>query len=300
MSTFGLSERRTAYAGLARGGGGFAMVALDQRGSLDTMLRAAGQTLDQAQVDGFRASTVRALAPLASAVLLERGFLGRNRQPGSWPEPCGLIVAADELVQRPDQPVEDSRLDRTAVPLARDLGAQALKLLVLWYAGESNAAQAATVDEFVELAHDNGMLALVEGIVRPGRGPAAKPPSGADLIDSAVRFSRGADIYKAQVPVHDGDAPEEVERLSRELTARLNCPWVVLSTGITSAMFPSLVAAACRGGASGFLAGRAIWSTSLGASDTVSHLVGPAADGLRELVKIVDAEARPWPEAVLR
>ena len=282
MSPLAEADRRAGFAGLARPGGGFAMVALDQRGSLDNMLRAAGRTLDQAGIDDFRAAAVHALAPLASAMLLERGFLGRTRPSGAWSEPCGLIVAADELIQEPGQLVTDSRLDPDAVPLALGLGARALKLLVLWFTGESNDAQAATVDAFVELAHANGLLALVEGLVRPSREATPRQPNGQDLVASAVRFSRGADIYKAQVPTHEGASPDKVEQLSRELTAALECPWVVLSTGVDPADFAPLVGASCRGGASGFLAGRAVWSRSIVAGDPTTDLDGPAADGLRD------------------
>jgi sulfofructosephosphate aldolase len=58
--------------------------------------------------------------------------------------------------------------------------------------------------------------------------------------------------------------------------------------------FPEFVAASCRGGASGFLAGRAIWGPSITASDQAAHLLAHAAPRLRELAAIVDAEARPW------
>ena len=84
--------------------------------------------------------------------------------------------------------------------------------------------------------------------------------------------------------------------MSRTLTATIDCPWVVLSTGVAPVQFAGLVAASCRGGASGFLAGRGIWASSLATGDPALHLAGPAADGLRELARIVDAEARPWTE----
>ena len=298
MSGLPSATQRKLFEGLARPGGAFAMVALDQRGSLENMLRASGRPVDQAEIDQFRSSTVEALTPLASAILLEKGFLSRTQPSGRWTGSCGLIVAADELVQPPDLPVEDSQIDPAGATLAVELGAQALKLLVLWFAGEANEAQGALVDDFVRLAHDHGMLALVEGLVRPARHGGAGAPSGRDLIAAAERFSVGADIYKGQVPTQDGDSPEAVEQLSRELTSRLECPWVVLSTGIPAERFPSLVGAACRGGASGFLAGRAIWSHSLTSADPSADLKGPAASGLLELVAIVDAEARPWWEGL--
>jgi sulfofructosephosphate aldolase len=111
-------------------------------------------------------------------------------------------------------------------------------------------------------------------------------------------LAEGADLYKAQVPVHRGASAFDVERLSLEMTAILPCPWVVLSTGVPHERFGELVGAACRGGASGFLAGRAIWRSAVGQPDPPAHLERHGASTLRTLIGIVDAEARPWHEAV--
>ncbi len=284
--------RSAAYAALARDRGGFAMVALDQRGSIEALFRDAGQRADEARIDDFRSVAVTALIPEASAVLLERGFLSRRwAQP--WTGRCSLIVAADHLVQPPGLPVQSSHLDPLGADLAVALGARALKLLVLWHAGGPNRDQIAMVDAFVELAQERSLLAIVEGIVRAPEGATA---ASADLLEAAARLSTGADIYKAQVPIHGGDRPADVEALSRDLTAAVTCPWVVLSAGVPAERFPEFVAASCRGGASGFLAGRAIWGGSLAAADPAADLRANAVPRLRELVAIVDMEARPWTE----
>ena len=289
----GRDVRAEAYAALARDSGGFSMVALDQRGSMENLFRDAGLDPEQTAIDDFRAAAVDALTPDASAVLLERGFLGR-RTSGEWTGPCSLIVASDRLVQPTGMPLESSHLDPDGGAIAAAKGAVALKLLVLWHAGGPNLEQLATVDAFVDLAREHDLLAIVEGIVRPASGATA---TSADLIEAAVRLSSRADIYKAQVPIHAGDRPADVTALSRDLTAAIGCPWVVLSAGVDAARFPEFVAASCRGGASGFLAGRAIWGGSLGAPDQSAHLRAHAAPQLRELTAIVDAEARPWSEA---
>ena len=74
----------------------------------------------------------------------------------------------------------------------------------------------------------------------------------------------------------------------------------MLSTGVSDDRFPELVGASCRGGASGFLAGRAIWSRAVSATTTdeaTSRLRTSVAD-LERLSAIVDAEARPYTEVV--
>jgi len=283
------------YDAIARERGGFAMVALDQRGSIEELFRAAGLAPDEGPLDAFRSAAAAVLIPDASAILLERGFLSRRHAVGAWTAHCGLVVAADHLVQPVGMPVQDSHLDPSGANLAVTLGAEALKLLVLWRAGSSNDRQLAMVQSFIELAHRRSMIAIVEGIVR-GDGDA-HPPTAGVLLEAATRLSAGADIYKAQVPIHGGDSPAEVEALSRELTAAIACPWVVLSAGVEADRFPELVSASCRGGASGFLAGRAIWGASITAPDQAAHLLAHAAPRLRELAAIVDAEGRPWREA---
>jgi sulfofructosephosphate aldolase len=286
--------RAAGYEALSRERGGFAMVALDQRGSIEALFREAKLAPDEGPIDDFRSAAAAVLIPNASAILLERGFLSRRHAVGAWTAHCGLIVAADELIQPIGRPVEDSRLDPPAADLALGLGAAALKLLVLWHPDRSNGATLSMVQAFIELAHSRSMIAIVEGIVRAG-GNAS--PTAADLVESALRLSAGADIYKAQVPIHGGDSPAQVEGLSRELTAAIDCPWVVLSAGVDAQRFPEFVAASCRGGASGFLAGRAIWGASIMASDQATHLQAHAAPRLRELAAIVDAEGRSWREA---
>jgi sulfofructosephosphate aldolase len=294
LTTLDGATRAAAYDALARERGGFAMVALDQRGSIEALFRAANLSPDEGPIDDFRSAAAAVLIPHASAILLERGFLSRRHAVGAWTAHCGLIVAADDLVQPVGMPVEASLLDPPAAELAVTLGAPALKVLVLWQAGHPNLEQLALVESFIELAHGRSLIAIVEGIVR-GDGEA-RPPTAADLIEAAARLSVGADIYKAQVPIHGGDSPAQVEALSQELSAVIGCPWVVLSAGVPAERFPEFVAASCRGGASGFLAGRAIWGASITAQDQGTHLLAHAAPRLRELAAIVDAEARPWHE----
>lgn len=290
------ATRAAGYDALARSSGAFAMVALDQRGSMEALFRDAGLAADERSIDQFRSAAVAALVPDASAVLLERGYLSRRDAAGPWLGRSALIVAADLLVQAPGMPVETSLLDPPAADLAVTLGASALKLLVVWYAGANNDSQLALVASFIELAHQHSLIAVVEGILRAGE---TEPASSAALVEAAARLSMGADIYKAQVPIHRGDQAGEVEALSRDLSAAIECPWVVLSAGVPADRFAEFVAASCRGGASGFLAGRAVWGASIRDRDQGGHLRTHALPRLRELAAIVDAEARPWREAAV-
>jgi sulfofructosephosphate aldolase len=51
---------------------------------------------------------------------------------------------------------------------------------------------------------------------------------------------------------------------------------------------------ACKAGASGFLAGRAIWGDMLAREDYRAQIQKISVARLRNLVEIVDNYARPW------
>jgi sulfofructosephosphate aldolase len=77
----------------------------------------------------------------------------------------------------------------------------------------------------------------------------------------------------------------------REITAVLPVPWVVLSQGVPFDEFPQAVEDACKGGARGFLAGRALWSNTLAADDPTELLRTQSVPRLHELIEIVDRYA---------
>jgi sulfofructosephosphate aldolase len=99
------------------------------------------------------------------------------------------------------------------------------------------------------------------------------------------------------VPLHGRGDPAEIERRARGIDDGLEIPWVVLSQGVDPDDFPAAVAAARRGGASGMLAGRALWTSVLPADDPTALLRERSVPCLRELVEIVDRFGRPWREA---
>ena len=87
---------------------------------------------------------------------------------------------------------------------------------------------------------------------------------------------------------------EEIEARSAAVSAAIGRPWVVLSAGVPVDRFPAAVEAACRGGASGFLAGRGVWGPAIREADPAGALADDGRRRLAELVGIADATARPW------
>jgi sulfofructosephosphate aldolase len=286
---------------IARPSGRFAMVAMDQRESLRQMFaeRHGGDDLELRVA--FKVAVARILSPDASALLVDADEgLEPILAAGAIAPGCGLIVAADELVQPPGEPVQDTRLDRGVdLAAAARLGASAAKLLVIWRPDRPAADRAELVGEFLERARAAGLAGIVEGVVRPPSGvdEATWPDRDAAVLEAAREFgSQRPDLYKAQVPSGGGADPDGIVERCRRMSALLPCPWVVLSSGITIDDFPGAVQLACRGGASGFLAGRAIWRDAIG-PDPETALRERSIPRLRRLSEMVEVEARPWSAA---
>jgi sulfofructosephosphate aldolase len=291
-----------ALARMARPSGAFAMVAMDQRESLRAMF---AENLPQPialerRVD-FKLAVARVLSPHASAMLIDQPegldpILGT----GALDPGCALIIAADDLVQPIGAAVDDTRLDR-GVDLVdvRRRGAVAAKLLVIWKPDRSAADRASLVRDFLDASRAAGLPGIVEGVVRPPAG--VDEPDWTEREDALLEATRelGAlrpDVYKAQVPFNGKGPAEAIVDRCRSMTEMLPCPWVVLSSGVSIEDYPGAVEAACRGGASGFLAGRAVWRDAL-VADPEPILRERAVPRLQRLAEIVDRFARPWSEA---
>ncbi len=292
-------------ARLARPSGAFAMVAMDQRESLRAMFaETLPEPISLEQRVAFKVAVARVLSPHASALLVDQGEgLGPILQAGALAPTCGLIIAADDLVQPVGGPVEETRLDRSVDLLAAaEAGAAAAKLLVIWRSDRPASGRAELVAEFLEVAHAAGIPGIVEGVVRPPAGvdDDGWPDREAALLEATAELGAlQPDLYKAQVPFRGRGDPQSMVVAARRMTLLLACPWVVLSAGVALEDFPAGVEAACRGGASGFLAGRAIWRDAI-VEDPVPALRARAVPRLRQLAASVDALARPWTAAAGR
>jgi sulfofructosephosphate aldolase len=275
----------TTLDAIARPSGTFAMVAMDQRESLRTMLRERGRDADDAAVERFKRGVACELAPHASGFLIDKEHL-------DGVEPFverGLILAVDALEQERGGVVEDTSLDEdfALVP-----GVVALKLLVIWRDDDRRESSMRSSRRFVELAERRGLLSVLEPVVR------VPEDEREDAIVAAARElgAVGPSLFKGQVPLYGRGDRDEITRHARAIDAVLSCPWVVLSQGVDPDDFPGAVEASCRGGAAGFLAGRALWTSALAAPDPRQAVREQSVPRLQELAAIVDAHGRPWRE----
>jgi len=90
-----------------------------------------------------------------------------------------------------------------------------------------------------------------------------------------------------------GQGPDDaIHRACAALTDAIASPWVVLSSGVPAERFPRAVGLACRAGASGFLAGRAVWAAVVGSDDVERDLREVSVPRLRGLGDLVDEVVR--------
>jgi sulfofructosephosphate aldolase len=295
-----------APAALARPSGTFAMVAADQRDSLRTMMAArtapgAGAVPDGRLTD-FKLAVARALGPYASALLIDRDY-GYHQMVAAkaLPQTCAPILAVDVLDQQPGAAVEDTSLDEAAdVRTAAAEGTRGLKLLVIWRRDDRRDERVELAHRFTTLCREAGLASVLEPVARPtGQEEAEGTFRLNDAIVEAARElapSRPS-VYKCQVPDGGRGTLAHLTAQAERIDAVVDVPWVVLSQGVAAQDFPRAVEAACRGGASGFLAGRALWTDALDAPDTDAALRGPCAERLRALGEVVDTHGRPWWDA---
>lgn len=292
----------TTLDAIARPGGGLAMIAMDQRESLRHMfdLAGAGRPSDGV-LESFKRDVASELSDLASGFLVDRDFGGmRLLADGLLPERCGFILAADALTQEDGGPVEETALDPAALADATTAGVAAIKLLIIWRRDERRAQRVALAEEFIAAAAERGILSVLEPVVR---ATPAEVDSGTWNTEDAIREAARElsplhpSLYKVQVPLGGTGSPEEQRAASEELARDITGPWVVLSQGVGLDRFADAVEAACRAGASGFLAGRALWSDVVGAPDVPAALRERSRPRLERLTEIVDTHARPWSEA---
>ena len=126
--------------------------------------------------------------------------------------------------------------------------------------------------------------------------PPARPPRRGDkfdreqaIIEAAKELGdSGADLYKVEMPLYGKGSQQELLTASQRLNENISMPWVILSSGVDEKLFPRAVSIAMTAGASGFLAGRAVWSSVIGLPDTELMLRDVSAPKLQRLGDIVD------------
>jgi tagatose-1,6-bisphosphate aldolase len=282
--------------------GTFAILALDHRQNLRRMLDPVyPEAVPGEKLAEFKGAAVRQLGAHASGLLLdpEYGLDAVRDRPN--PAHVGLLLALEATDYEGEGTDRRSRLlDGWSVAQAKAAGAAAAKLL-LYYQPDAPgaAAQERLLSDVAAQCRAADLALFVEALTFSTAGaPLAGEGRRRAVAETARRLSRiGGDVLKAEFP-YGADVADEGKWADAcaEMTSASALPWVLLSGGVEHDTFVRQAAVACRAGASGVVAGRAVWGEAvpLGPSERDRFLAEIGVPRLKTLVDVARELGRPW------
>lgn len=269
--------RRTLTPGKRRGlqqcadqEGIFCILALDHRRVVqDAFQGASGGPFPAAAQ--FKKDVVAAMAPAVTAVLLDPHYgAGPMLADGSLPGRLGLVVSVEKSGYEGPSTGRLSQLSKDwSVAKIKRMGASAVKLLVYYHPDSPHAAaMRQLVSQVAENCRQYDLSLFLEPLtyaLEPARLPS--PGERRELVvrTAAELSSLGADILKVEFPTDVYQERDENAWMMScsELDSATAIPWVLLSAAVDYEIFLRQATIACQAGASGILAGRAIWKEAL-------------------------------------
>lgn len=306
---------------MADAAGRFKMTAVDQRPPIKDPIKAKRGTREAPWEDvaGFKEMLIRELQHESSAMLLDPHY-AYPRGVTMLDASRGLILTLEDSIYR-DTPGGrlSSEIDDWSVEKIKRVGGDAVKVLT-WYRPDADPTVCRAQQDFtarIGAACARYDIPLVlELLVYPLARDAEQTRDYVEMrskhpelvLESVRTFADpkyGVDLFKLESPLAAADVPgvgspgwEHAQRWFDALGAAAGRPWVMLSAGAGMEEFRRVLTHAYRAGASGYLAGRAIWLRAFAHFpdwDAIGHgLRGEAVDYMRELNALTDAAAQPW------
>jgi tagatose-1,6-bisphosphate aldolase len=286
--------------------GHFIILAMDHRGNLRHALRPDDpDAVSYAEMVAFKREVAAALSPVATAILLDPVYgAAQAVAAGAVSGHNGLVVAVEKTGYTGDPHARASQiLPGWGVAQIARMGGSAVKLLVYYHPDAPNAAEQEQLVYEVGAAcarHDIPFfLEPLSFSLRAGEKKLPPDERRAVVVETAARLTLlGVDVLKAEFPVDSALVADEAEWASacRELSAASRVPWVLLSAGVSFDTYERQTVVACQAGASGVMAGRAIWkeASTLSGEARRTFLEETAAARLRRLTTVCQAHGRPW------
>ena len=294
----------------------FTITAMDQRGSLaELMAPGKADSVGYEQMKDIKLELASVFGPVSSAVLLDPLYGAAEAIAyGALPGRTGLLVAWEESGYTADG---SGRLTQVqpgwSVEKIKLMGASAVKLLVYYHPDEARSAQHQRdiVQRVVDDCRRWDIPAVVEAVAYGIGGlKTGTPEFAAKKPDLVIRTARdlcpiGFDLLKAEFPADLKFEKDEgkMAEWCRQIDAASPVPWVILSAGVDITLFRKQVEIACKNGASGFLAGRAIWKDGVRIADGRERRQWLESEGvanLRSCTELAEQYATPWTKKVGR
>jgi tagatose 1,6-diphosphate aldolase len=306
---------------MADAGGLFKMTAVDQRPPIKNPIRekrgAAEAPYDD--VAGFKLMLVEELQAESSAMLLDPHFALPKGLSLLSPTKGIIVTLEDSIFEETKGGRLSAEIDHWSVEKIKRAGGDAVKVLA-WYRPDSSPSVRVKQKDFAkrigEACAKYDIPYLFELLVYPLPGEANQTKDyiemtakHADHVLESVRAFAGPefgiDVFKLESPVPakevpgaDGKDAKKVQKLFDEMGKLAGRPWVMLSAGAGMAEFRRVLEHAYAAGASGYLAGRAIWLQPFQHFpdwDAIrSGLRKESVPYMRDLNALTDAKATPW------
>lgn len=287
--------------------GHFSIVAIDHRANLQAALnKYAALPVSDDEFKAFKRQVIRALSPGASAILSDPIY---GLDECFAPPYRGLLVP----LELTNYDVHPSRRDTAFIPdwtvaKAKRIGASGIKLLLYFHPEDAKAEEKKrVVAEIVDECSRVDMPFFLEPIaysLDPQRSL-----TNAELLQVVVESARlfssmGVDVLKLEFPVNVSEEPNEHTWLAaaQEVSRACSVPWALLSAGVPYEVFRKQAEVACRAGASGIIAGRAVWGEAVELQGVARQqfLDTTARQRVEELGQTCAAHARSWADSVAR
>lgn len=247
--------------------GHFTILALDHHDALRRVLNPdAPERVSAEEMVAFKTQVIRALASETSAVLLDPIYGAAQAVAGDYLSRAGLLLElenADYALQ--PLPLLTEILPLWGVDKIKRMGGDGVKLF--YYYNSADPERAPQQDAL--LAHVGAECAVydlpfyAEPILYPMEGDAEHEAYFTERVLAAAQrvVGFGADVLKMEYPLAKGSWGDlAAERAAcAALDNAVNVPWVLLSAGVDFETFCGQVEIACAAGASGVIAGRAVW-----------------------------------------
>lgn len=293
---------------LANNQGIFCITAMDQRGSLKVLVDPADPNKVTAkQLVDIKLDLAAALSPYSTAILIDPQFGAPQAiSAGALDPHVGLILTLEsEHPKKAGQGIVSQIPDGWSVEKLKRMGGDAVKLLVRYRPDldEAAADNRRLVRDVAEQCTRWDIPFVLEAVTYPLDGQSREDFARQKphlVITSAKELSNlGCDIYKAEFPADPAFETDStvLRQLCQELNQASAVPWVLLSAGVDIERFARVLEIASQCGASGFLAGRAIWKDYVTISDPSSRLAAlqtKAVHNLGLVTHLARRDALPW------
>jgi len=308
MKTLSIGKLRGLQE-IANPDGTFTMCAMDHRGSLRHIIEEGTEEVNYEEMVQRKLELCSNLAPHASAVLLDPVFgAAQCIGHGVLPKSTGILVSIEASGYGGGREYRLTELlDGWNVEKIKRMGASAAKLLVYYRPDliELAGKLLDMVDMIALECKQYDLPFVVEPLSYPVGEEVNNPAHFAtvkeQLVLKTAQHITGlpVDVLKSEFPAdlrYKKDKAELID-LCHQLDMSSEVPWVVLSAGVDFELFCQQVEIACQGGASGFLAGRAIWQEAMHIDEVkerVKFLATVSTDRLKRLNELAAKYATPW------